>query len=492
MPLTFRGALNPILDWLQTLPTEMMDQTPLLWVTWASAELGTGSSSGVEEKLQAAEVALQSTVKDDANRDLIGRIAATRATMAWGQDDADTIIDQSERALEYLHPDNLPFQTSTAWKLASAYHLKGDREAAMKAYAKTIVTCEESGNLFIHILALTGMGEIQVEENQLLQAAETYRRILQLVGEQPLAVACGAHLGLGKILYLWNDLEAAQRHTQIGADLARRIESTDAYALGLLGLAQLELAAGDPEKASMLADEADLFVAQHNFPVRVPDIVSMKVRALLQKNRTKEAAQLAKEYGLSPIKARVYLAQGETKSAWQAVKTARQEAESAGRQDKLLESVVLTSITRNMLGEVDQALQALLEALQLAQPAGIIRIFIDEGPAMAHLLRLAFDRGMERDYVQRLLDAFDQVKGLESVSGTSEVNQSGLIEPLSERELEVLELIAEGLTNKAIGERLYLSLNTVKVHTRNIYGKLGVNNRTQAVAKSRELGLLPL
>jgi LuxR family maltose regulon positive regulatory protein len=123
-------------------------------------------------------------------------------------------------------------------------------------------------------------------------------------------------------------------------------------------------------------------------------------------------------------------------------------------------------------------LKPLEEALALAEPEGFVRIFLDEGGPMVDLLRQARQSQIATDYVDNLL------------AGGLPVDQSGLIEPLSERELEVLRLLAEGLTNKAIGEHLYLALNTVKVHTRNIYGKLGVNNRTQAVVRARELGLL--
>jgi LuxR family maltose regulon positive regulatory protein len=126
----------------------------------------------------------------------------------------------------------------------------------------------------------------------------------------------------------------------------------------------------------------------------------------------------------------------------------------------------------------------LREGLTLAEPGGFIRLFVDEGPSMKHLLQEMVSRGMAVDYARRLLAAFAPVE-------VKLAAQSALIEPLSERELEVLHYLAAGLTNQEIADRLYLSLNTVKVHTRNIYGKLGVNHRTQAVAKAQELGVLP-
>jgi LuxR family transcriptional regulator, maltose regulon positive regulatory protein len=134
---------------------------------------------------------------------------------------------------------------------------------------------------------------------------------------------------------------------------------------------------------------------------------------------------------------------------------------------------------------------SLERSLLLAEPAGFFQTFVDEGPAMACLLSEAAGRGIAPEFSRRLLAAFPNVASTQPTSPASAVPEDGLVEPLSEREVEVLQLIAEGLSNPAIAARLYLSQNTVKAHTRNIYGKLGVNSRTQAVARARALGVLP-
>jgi LuxR family maltose regulon positive regulatory protein len=130
-------------------------------------------------------------------------------------------------------------------------------------------------------------------------------------------------------------------------------------------------------------------------------------------------------------------------------------------------------------------------ALTLAEPGGFIRIFVDEGPPMAHLLYEAVTRGIAPEHARRLLAAFPMPEPEQAGPPDTQAPESGLIEPLSERELGVLQLIAEGLTNPEIASRLFLSLHTIKVHTRNIYGKLGVHNRTEAVTRARALGVLP-
>jgi DNA-binding CsgD family transcriptional regulator len=132
-----------------------------------------------------------------------------------------------------------------------------------------------------------------------------------------------------------------------------------------------------------------------------------------------------------------------------------------------------------------------LAGYTLAEPSGFFRAFVDEGPPMAHLLYEALSRGIVPDYIRQLLGAFPDVELEQAGQPSAQAPEPDLIEPLSEREIEALQLIAEGLTNSEIASRLFLSLNTIKVHARNIYGKLGVHSRTRAVARAQALGLLP-
>jgi LuxR family maltose regulon positive regulatory protein len=171
MPLHFRGAVAPVLSWLESLPTTELDARPSLWVIYASALLFVSQTTGVEQKLQAAESALQDAELVDKTRDLVGHIASIRATLAVIQHDVETIITQSRRALEYLLPDNLPVRTATTWTLGHAYQLQGDRAAASQAYSGAIATSETIGHSIITIMAMTGLGNVQEADNQLHLAA---------------------------------------------------------------------------------------------------------------------------------------------------------------------------------------------------------------------------------------------------------------------------------------------------------------------------------
>jgi LuxR family maltose regulon positive regulatory protein len=210
---------------------------------------------------------------------------------------------------------------------------------------------------------------------------------------------------------------------------------------------------------------------------------------LLKQGKLATAADLAGKYELPLIQARVLLAQEETSAALAVLEPLRQQMEAKGWQDERLKVMVLQAVALGACGKKDIAVETLADALSLAQPGGFIRLFIDEGAPMVQLLSEAAAQGIMPDYIGKLLSAFDAEKR----KGEGKPNLPPaqlLIEPLSQRELEILHLIAQGLSNKQIGERLFLALDTVKGHNRIIFDKLQVQSRTEAVARAHELGLL--
>ncbi len=510
MPLHFRGAVVPVLNWLKSLPTTVLDARPTLWTTYASVLMVTGQH-GVEQKLQAAEAVLvgsttlqgtePATTTDDKTRDLVGRIAALRATMAAiratmaaTQYQVETNIIQSRRALEYLHPDNLPFRTMAIWTLGVAYQDQGDRAAASRAYTEAISISQASGNTIINVAATTRLGGLQEAENQLYLAAQTYRHALQLFGDQPLPVAYEAHLGLARIFYEWNDLDAAQQHGQQSVQLARQIQDPDRFIPGEVFLAHLKLAQGNVTGAAATLAKVSQFVRQHNFAHRIPEVAAAQVVTFLCQGNLAAAVHLAQTHELPISQVRVYLAQGNASAALEALATLRQQAEAKGWKDERLKVMVLQAVAHHAAAlradsEIDKAVQVLSDVLALAAPGGFIRIFVDKGIPIARLLSKAAAQGIMPDYVDKLLAVFESEEQ-KSKDKSSLPSAQPLIEPLSERELQILRLIAQRLSNREISERLFLALSTVKTHNRNIFGKLQVHRRTEAVARARELGLL--
>ena len=426
--LHLRGVAA-ILDWLASLPTTVLDARPSLWVRHASALLVGGQTTGVEEKLKAAEaalaVALQGAEPDDKTRALIGQIAAHRATLALN----DHQIDAQSRALE------------------------------------------------------------------------TYRRYLQLLGDQPPLSANEAYLGMGRIFYEWNDLDAAEQHFQQSLQLARQYDkSIDRLVICEMFLARLKLARGDVAGAAAILAETEQSVRQNNFVHRMPEVAALQVKVLLRQGNLTAAADLAGKYELPLIRARVLLAQGDPSAALAVLGPLRQQMEAKGLADERFKAMILQAVALRANGEKDEAVQLLGEALALAEPGGFIRVFVDEGAPMAHLLSEAAAEGIMPDYAGKLLAVFRAeerpvLAGRQSSPGKSEDKSYHptaipLCEPLSQRELKVLHLIAQGLSNREISERLFLALDTVKGHNRRIFEKLQVQSRTEAIARARELGLL--
>ena len=489
MPLHFRGAVAPVLNWLESLPPTVLDAWPSLWTAFASTLSVTGQTTRVEPALRAAETALEDAEQNEKTRDLMGRIAAIRATVATSHHDVETIINESRRALEYLHPDNLAFRTSTAWKLGLAYQLQGNRVAAGEAYNQVVAIGRASGNNVFTLLATISRGILQEGDNDLQTAAETYRGVLRTLGEKPLPFASEAHLGLARIYYEWNDLERSEQHAQQSLELARRVESNDRFIACEVFLARLRLAQKDVAGASAILEKAEQAVRRLNFMSSMPEVTAAEVLILLSKNNLTEAAELVQTLELPLSSARVYLAQGASSLALSALEPLRVESEAKGWKDEQLKVSVLRALALRAEGEKNDALKVLNEALTLAEPGGFIRIFVDEGIPMARLLSEASRQGAETAYIGKLLDVLrTEQQNTEDKSKLASVPT--LIEPLSQRELEVLKLIAEGLSNREISERLFVALITVKGHNQRIFGKLQVQRRTEAVARARELGLL--
>lgn len=491
VPLYFRGTVAPVLKWLESLPRAMLDARPSLWVMYASGVLFVDHTA-VEQKLQSAEAALHGIELDDSStRDLIGRIASLRATLAVIQNDEEVIIAQARRALQYLHPDNSLVRTGAAWSLGYAHQLQGDRAAASQAFMDVIATSQSLGASAYTMAATINLGQVQETENQLPLAARTYRRVVHLAGDPPQSMACEAFLGLARIAYQWNDLDSAHLYGQECFQLTRRmaIEGVDTVASYNVFLARMRLAEGDVPGAVVVLSEAEAFVRQHGFVYRMPAVVSLQILTLLRQGHLAVASQLAQTHDLPLSQARVHLAQGDPASALAVLGPLRQSAEARSWQDHRLNAMVLQALAHHAHGDPDAAMHVLGDALALAEPGGFIRLFADEGEPMAQILGAAEAGGLMPDYVGKLLAVFQVEKQRQQDLSYSPADED-LAEPLSQREMEVLHLIAQGLSNGEISAKLFLALDTVKGHNRKIFSKLQVQRRTEAIARARELDLL--
>ncbi|WP_138753093.1 LuxR C-terminal-related transcriptional regulator [Paenibacillus sinopodophylli] len=493
MPLHFRGESASMLAWLKSLPADIMDKIPSLWVLYASISLFAGQVTGIEQMLARAETVLHRVEPAERWKDLVGHIASIRATMAVSRHQAGTIIEQSLLALDNLYLDNLPVRAATTWALGYAYHLQGDRISAKAAYMDALTSSQTIGHFIITIMANLGIGNLQEAANQLDLAAQTYKHVLQLAGDPPLTIACEAHLGLARIMYEWNDLKAAEQHLLWSIKLAGQIENTDRVVASEVFLARIRLAQGAVIEAEAISANAMLCASKHQFDQQKVAAAAVQVAALLHQGNLTAADALVQTQYMPLSQVRVQLAQGNTSAAISLLERFGAEAEERGWQDEHLKLKVVESIARAAYGDRNKALQILENTLMLAQPAGMVRIFIDEGLGMKTLLSQAASKGIMPDYIGKLIAVYD---GREVKSNTRLYPRAdhsvaeSLFESLSERELSVLQYIAQGLSNREISERLNLALSTVKGYNRVIFDKLQVARRTEAVARAREIGIL--
>jgi LuxR family maltose regulon positive regulatory protein len=367
----------------------------------------------VEEKLQAAESALQGAHLDERTRDLIGQIAAVRATLALTPYRPETVFAQSRRALEYLAPENLFSRAIAHWTLGAAYQLQGDRAAARGAYTEVIENSQAAEDMFTTILATMCLGILQEADNQLHLAVQTYQRVLQLAGDQPLPHLCEAHLGLARVLYEWNDLEAAEQHRRQSLHLARQSDHEVEYSIACKAfLARLSLARGEASDAAALLAEASQSAQQHNVVSRMSEIAAAQVLTFLRQGHLSAAVHLAQTYQIPLVQARVHLAQGNPSAALAVLEPLRQQVEAKGWQDERLKVMVLQAVAARACGEKDQALHLLVDALAMAEPASFIRLFLDEGLPMASLLSEAMVLGNMPDYIRKVLTAKESICNL--------------------------------------------------------------------------------
>jgi LuxR family maltose regulon positive regulatory protein len=403
---------------------------------------------------------------------------------------------------ENLPEENLFVRAIVALNLGAAYGISGDTGAASRALAEAIMLSRAADQTYLTLLATTTLGHVQYKQGLLHQAAEIHQEALQLAdesGSRPVPFAGMAYVGLADVLYEWNNLDDAGRHALEGIRLSELGGRLSYVLAGRIVLALLYQARGDVDKAFQMIQGAERLTQRHGFAYMSAEVAELRVRLWARQGNTAAASQWAQEHRLSSFDelsltlalemeqiavTRVLVAQGKCGEALELLVRLQEAAQAAERMKSVIKIRALLALAFQIQGDVDQALSALERALSLAEPEGYVRTFVDEGEPMARLLRRALTRGIAPGYTGRLLAAF-----AESAPPAVPETQV-LVEPLTERELEVLRLIAAGLSNREIAQELVVAVSTVKSHINHIYGKLDAKSRIQAVAKARKLDML--
>jgi LuxR family maltose regulon positive regulatory protein len=390
----------------------------------------------------------------------------------------------------------------------------GEVDAASRAFKKAIAAAEQAGIPSVSVAFWCNLADNQLAQGRLRQALEscdlaeragTSDRATQEQDRAEPAYALGfVSLQRAKIAYERYELAAAQQHAQRGLDLLRRghisLGTETLHAL----LACAHQGRGDSERASDQIAQALQIARGNDIPRLISLISAYQARIRLAQKRLAAATDWAQAYERMEetehlrefeelTLARVHLAHGHPRQAQSVLGELLPPAEDAGRQATVIEGLALRALCQDALGKPGDALAALARALRLSAPEGIVRPFVEAGPPMAELLARALraaDSGAPVAFTRRLLIASGGRARMESPPESARRQVSPLIDPLTPREIQVLGLLAQGLTNAEIGKQLVISLPTVKSHTRNLYGKLGVHTRREAVARARELNLL--
>jgi LuxR family maltose regulon positive regulatory protein len=520
-----RSEIATFLSWVELLPDELVRARPLLCVYHAGALLWGG------RPLDAIEARLQDAVEADPDGSISGEVAVIRALLAAHQGDVRYSTELSHRALELLPEESLFLRSVVAGSLGLTYLWSGDIAAATRTFDELARIGQDTGNVMLTVMALRRLARLRRMQGQLYEARALYEQALELAVDRqgrPLPIAGIALMGLGELWREWNDLEAATRDLIKGVELISQWGETGTIG-GYISLARVRQAKGDEDgarqaiqKAQQLAlktdttevddlgvalQQARLWVAQGNLEAAIHWAEERGLALSRVEGLDRDVGPAALEtrddlldYHLRKyehlVLARVLIKQDQPGEALALLEPLLPKMEEQGRTGIVIEIQVLRALAFQARGDVTQAMTAIERALSLAEPGGYVRVFVDEGEPMARLLYEAAARGIAPEYAGRLLAAFevemeDEGLATEARDSSSVVRSSLLVEPLSEREIEVLQLVAEGLSNREIAHKLFLSVSTVKVHTYNIYGKLGVHSRTQAVAKARALGILP-
>jgi len=500
--------------WLDALPERLFQVRPVLSVGYVGALMSTGELEGVEARLRDAERWLDTTsegarapstamvVVDEARfRRLPSSIAGYRAGQALILGDVAGTMAHAQRALDLVGEDDHLERGAAASLLGLAYWTNGDLDAAHRWYAEGMASLEKGGHHADVVGGAITLADIRIAQGRLRDAMTIYERGLRRATEQAPPVLRGAadmHVGMSELFREWNDLDAAREHLLASRELGEHAGFPQHPHRSRIAMARVREAEGDLAGALDLLEEAEALY-NGDFSPNVRPLSALKARVRLAHGDVDHALAWARERDLSVeddlsyvrefehiTLARVLNARHATgrdersrHEATQLLERLLAAAEEGQRTGSVIEILVLQALAQQARGDIPAALE---QAMTLAEPEGYVRAFLDQGPPMTTLLRAAAQQGVAREYARHVLAS-------DSSTARRAPVQRRLVEPLSERELDVLRLLRTDLSGPDIARELMVSLNTMRTHTKNIYTKLGVNNRRAAVRRAEELDL---
>lgn len=505
-PKMFGGEIRVVARWIDSLPPTWLANHPELLIAQASYLLTTGQPDACDRRLGDLE-RLAGTAGNGALGQSVARATAIRCFMACFSNDLARAEAYAQQAFRELPAEDFDFRANIYHALGETYRGNGRWHEAGANYLSVLGLVQErlhepsSRLLAVHVYG--ALADLELRQGRANKAAEHWVRAQAFIedrqhwGHVPLPVTGWIYLRMGELFYERNDLERAWAYVPGGLERAELGGDTRAIIAGSVILARLELTSGAFEAAETRVERARLLLDKAQFPDWVGHFNRCRVELWLAQNKLRTAVAWSDEMlkdaasGHPPASewtrlaiARVLIHKGDPDALTQAERFIHRlilAAEAQGQSGAAIEALGMRSLIHEHRGDRTSMLMDLERALRVAEPEGYVRLFVDLGLPMARLLQEAHGRGVMRDYVTHLLAAFD---------GDATASGSPLAEPLSSREREVLRLIAAGLSNREVAESLFVSPETIKKHTGNIYGKLGVRGRIEAVTKARTLAII--
>ncbi len=524
--MLLRGEITTLLGWLEALPSELVRVRSSLGLFYAWVLVLTGELDTVEPLLQAIEARAETSEKADNFSVEAGNIAAIRAFVARYREDTNCAIQLSEYALKHLPPDQLIVRGAVTLNLGYAFLMKGEIAAASRAFDEASRLGQQAGHIYVALSAMHNRAKLLMLQGQLRQAERLCQQALQLVPSQSLPAVGAAYVGMGEVLREWNDLGTAEAYLTKGIELGELAKNLEVIWDGYITLARVKQGQGNLDGARQTIEAVEELSRKYGWKGVGSQVAAYQARLGIVQGKLEVAESWAEAWWRDTANrlnhrrvfeyltlVRVLMAQNRPDEALELMKPVQEVAEQAGWCKSLMEIHMLQALCQEAQGQSEQASLCLNQALIFAEQQNFIRLFADEGASMKTLL-LKNQQLISPEFLNKLLAAFTQPTETSVVSYQSSALTASnppssvltpppsvlrphsslltpfFVEPLSDREQEVLQLIALGKSNREIAEDLVVTEGTIKWHIKNTYGKLKVQSRTQAVARGRELGLL--
>lgn len=492
------------IGWVKKLPNAVVFSRPSLCVLIGRAFSDAGEVEASETYLQHAERVLTDVMERDESKSLPGTIALIRASNAQNQGDLDETVKYAKLSIQLAPEDDIYLRAGAAVTLGFTHWATGNLDASLRAMHIWVEDMQRLENQVFAIASAFVVADMQVILGRLSDAEKSLRQAIQQAaayGREAEIITAHHQLGLAMLAYERGDDDAFAQSFQTAADLGQRTTLIDWPYRWNLAQARIKESGGEWGAALDLLDVAGRVYVKNPVPMFQP-VESHKARVHLRQGRLDKAQAWALERGLS-VKdeasylgeyehltlARVRLAEGSFAGVHEMLERLLALAQSQNRTGSTVEILLTQALVHQAQGNQPESIAALERALTLTEPEGYIRIYADEGEAMQALLAKHLSNRDLSDYVERILAVFPQSTLPQNQKSKIKNRQSEIVEPLSEREMEVLKLLRGELSGPEIAERLIVSLNTLRTHTKNIFNKLGVNNRRAAVRRAEELDL---